>query len=337
MGIDRGNKRCYNNSGASSMKLLFVPDPLSPRGEDAFCRELAKRAPARGHSACVAVHPDFHSDCDVALINSLQPAMLRAAQAAGRKTALRFIDSCRGCEPQVLAEIQRLALSADLLLVPSLHMAKIVREWGANGSVRQVPYAYDRIKAQQIALVTMRVSKPSFHMIASSLLDASTQRGFETLLSALARLRLDCHLTVIGDGPARKALEERALQYVIRDKVSFLGSVSDEKTMEYLRGSKVYIDPCGLEGFPALALHALSEGCPVIGANDGALRELIEHGKNGLLFAPGDARGLSEAIAELWSVRGLSLRLIEEGIQTVGHHSWDATAAAAFKALEELP
>ena len=37
------------------MRLLLVPDPSSPNGEDAFCREVAKRAPARGHSASVRV------------------------------------------------------------------------------------------------------------------------------------------------------------------------------------------------------------------------------------------------------------------------------------------
>ena len=39
---------------------------------------------------------------------------------------------------------------------------------------------------------------------------------------------------------------------------------------------------------------------------------------------------LSEAVVSLFSVRGMSLRLIAEGIKTVGSHSWDRTVAAAF-------
>jgi hypothetical protein len=35
-------------------------------------------------------------------------------------------------------------------------------------------------------------------------------------------------------------------------------------------------------------------------------------------------------------VRGLSLQLIAEGIKTVERHTWDATVAAAFDALEDL-
>jgi hypothetical protein len=38
----------------------------------------------------------------------------------------------------------------------------------------------------------------------------------------------------------------------------------------------------------------------------------------------------------LWSVRGLSLRLIAEGIKTVGSHSWDRTVEAAFQAFESV-
>lgn len=106
------------------------------------------------------------------------------------------------------------------------------------------------------------------------------------------------------------------------------------KMMEFFRAAKAYVDPCGLDGFPTMPLYALSEGCPVIAARTGAITELIRDNENGLLFPPGDALALSEAIVTLWSVRGLSLRLIGEGIKTVSGHSWDRTVEAAFDAFE---
>jgi len=74
----------------------------------------------------------------------------------------------------------------------------------------------------------------------------------------------------------------------------------------------------------------------VIAARAGALQELIRDGQNGLLFDPGNALALSEAIVTLSSVRGLSLGLIAEGIKTVGSHSWDLTVEAVFDALQSL-
>ena len=116
----------------------------------------------------------------------------------------------------------------------------------------------------------------------------------------------------------------------------FAGELAHLKTMEYFRAAKAYVNPMGLEGFPAMALYALSEGCPVVAPRAGAVPELISDGKNGLLFTPGDARSLAEAIVTLSSVRGLSLQLISEGIKTVERHTWDATVEAVFAALGEL-
>lgn len=327
------------------MKILLVPDCGSPNGEDAFCRELSQRAPSRGHMATIqAVVPGealsatgFALAHDAVLINSLQEAPFLAARAAGKKTAIRLIDTFAGLTEEELSAVRALVLQADLILVPNEHLAQRVKSWGANGSVRRVPYAYDRIMAQQIALVTIRASRPTgFQLVAVGRLDEASRPGYETLLSAVARLRLECHLTVIGDGAALPGLKARAQQLVLTDKVSFLGEQPHEKIMEYFRAAKAFIEPCGLEGFPTLALHALSEGCPVIAARGGAVMELIRDGDNGLLFQAGDVLGLSEAVVTLSSVRGLSLRLISEGIKTVEAHTWDATAQAVFTALESL-
>ncbi len=329
------------------MRLLLIPDPTSPQGEDAFCREIAKRAAARGHEATVQPIPNeatlerlsatgFALGSDAVVINNLQPAALLAAKAAGKKTAVRLIDAYPYASAAALEEVRRLALRADLVLVPSSHLAGIVRSWGLNGQVRIVPYAYDRVMAQQIALVTSRASRQAFELVASCPLNKTTRPGLETLLSAVARLRLDCHLTLIGEGPELGALQERARQLFCQERVAFLPPMEHLKMMEFFRACKAFVDPCGLEGFPTLALHALSEGCPVIAARTGATLELIRHGENGLLFKPADAHELSEAIVTLWSERGLSLSLIAEGIKTVGSHSWDRTVDAVFAAFESL-
>ncbi len=334
------------------MRLLLVPDPTSPNGEDAFCREIAKRAPARGHETQIQVIPNgpleetldslkatgFGQEADFLVINSLQPAALLAAKAAGKRAAVRLIDSYAHVSAQALSTVRELALKADLLLVPSRHLADILHGWGANGQVKVIPYAYDRIMAQQIALVTVRATRPNgFPLVVAGALNEATRPGIETLLSAMARLRIDIHLSLIGVGPALPALRSRAQQLLISDRVAFLGALPHPQIMEFFRAAKAYVDPCGIEGFPTLALHALSEGCPVVAVRTPPVQELIRHNENGLLFSPGDALALSEELMNLWSERGLSLRLIEEGIKTVSALSWDATVEATLQAVEGRP
>ena len=334
------------------MKLLLVPDPTSPNGEDAFCREIARRAGTRGHAAEIQVVPNgppeaaaealaaegFARGSDAVVVNSLQPAALLAAKAAGRPRVLRLIDAYHGASPEALAAVKRFSSEADLLLLPSRHMAGLVEAWGVRPErVRVIPYAYDQIFAQQIALVTVRATRArGFGLVCAGTVDAASLPGLEVVLSAVSRLRLDCHLTVIGGGPMLDALRAKAESLMLGDRVAFLGDLPHPKKMEYLRAAKAYIEPTGRHGFPALSLHALSEGCPVIGVKAGAVDELIRDGENGLLYPPGDAQALAERILTLATTPGLSLRFIAEGVRTVERHSWDATAQATLEAVESL-
>lgn len=320
------------------MKILLVPDPTSPNGEDAFCREIAKRAPARGHSCVVRAAAAGPAESDAVVINSLQTRALTAARDAKTPVVLRLIDSYVGAPEATLTEVKGWATSSQRVLVPSEYLKNIVVGWGVSAdAIRVVPYAYDQIFAQQIALVTMRAARPSgFGLVTAGLVDEHTLPAFETVLSAVARLRLDCHLALLCDGTALPALRQRAQSLMLDSRATFLGDLPHPKKMEYLRAAKAYIEPTGRQGFPSLALHAMSEGCPVVGASAGAVPELVKRGENGLLYRPGDAADLAEQIVTLASTPGLSLKLIAEGVRTVERHSWDATVAAALDVVESL-
>jgi glycosyltransferase involved in cell wall biosynthesis len=320
------------------MKILLVPDPTSPNGEDAFCREISKRAPARGHTSMMRAAVAGPAESDIVVVNSLQLGALQSAEDVGKPIVLRLIDSYIGAPENRLAEAKRWAVAARGVLVPSAYLKAVVCAWGVDSArVHVVTYAYDQIFAQQIALVTLRAARPSgFGLVTAGTVDAAALPAFETVLSAISRLRLDCHLAVLSDGPSLDALKARAQSLMMDSRVTFLGDLPHPKKMEYLRAAKAFIEPSGLQGFPSLALHAMSEGCPVIGAAGGALPELVRDGENGLLYAPGDASALAEQIVTLASTPGLSLKLIAEGVRTVERHSWDATVAAALDAIESV-
>ena len=333
------------------MRISLVPDPTSPYGEDAFCREVSQRAVARGHEARIVSIPPgrpeevqaslaasgFARDADVVLINGFQPIPLLAVRAAGRKVAVRFIYSFAETPESELPGIQHVLHLADQVLVPSQYLAGLVRAWGNSVKISLVPYAYDRVRAHQIALVTMRASRPAdFQIVTTCKFSAACRPGLEMLIAAVGRLRFDWHLTIVGKGAILPAIQDRVRQLLPADRVLFTGELPHLKIMEFFRSAKAYVNTTGAEGFPAMALYALSEGCPVVAPRTGAVPELITDGANGLLFKPGDAASLSEALVTLSSVRGLSLQLISAGIKTVEAHSWDASVAATITALEEM-
>lgn len=114
------------------MKILLVPDPTSPNGEDAFCREIVKRAPARGHSCVMRAAVDGPVDADAVVINSLQKDALLAARAAGKPVVLRLIESYAGASPAAVAEVKSFANASERVLVPSAYMKEIVVSWGID-------------------------------------------------------------------------------------------------------------------------------------------------------------------------------------------------------------
>ncbi len=61
----------------------------------------------------------------------------------------------------------------------------------------------------------------------------------------------------------------------------------------------IYIHPCREEGFGLAVVEAMLAKCAVVAAREGALVELVESGKTGLLVNPGDAREFADAIVQL--------------------------------------
>ena len=316
------------------MRILLVPDPTSPNVEDAFCRDIAKRAPARGHSCEIRAASAGHAAADAVVVNSLQVPSLEAARAAGTPVVLRLIDSYAG-SPEAAAAARGHALASDRVVVPSAYLKGIVAGWGVpEGRIVVAPYAYDQIFAQQIALVTMRAARPSgFGLVTAGVMDAANQAAFETVLSAVSRLRLDCHLAVIGDGPGLPALKARAEQLMLGSKVTFLGDLPHPKKMEYLRAAKAYIEPSGLQGFPSFALHAMSEGCPVVGAAAGSVPELVSDGVNGLLVPAKDEAALTRALYTLADDPELRRRFGAAGLEITRTRFSVATMAAEMEAF----
>jgi glycosyltransferase involved in cell wall biosynthesis len=110
-------------------------------------------------------------------------------------------------------------------------------------------------------------------------------KGLDVLLDALAVLVAEeaeghrTELVLIGDGPARPALEARAIALGINDRIHWLGYVADRATyMDALASCDLFVFPSPAEGFPKVILDAMAAGLPVVARASGELRELVREG-----------------------------------------------------------
>lgn len=123
----------------------------------------------------------------------------------------------------------------------------------------------------------------------------SPEKGLFTLLEAMKKVP-GAWLKIIGDGPMRNSLEEKAKKEGIRN-VSFLGYKSGEELQKEIKASMFTVFPSQIyENNPRAILESFALGKPVIGSNIGGIPELVKDKLTGLLFEPKDADGLNHKI-----------------------------------------
>ena len=118
-------------------------------------------------------------------------------------------------------------------------------------------------------------------------------KGVRTLIRVWENLEERFSLKVIGDGPLKEELVRSARGL----PVEFPGQKSLEETLEIIKNAAFLILPSECyENFPRVVVEAYSLGVPVIASRIGALAEIVEDGKTGLTFMPGDAEDLRDKI-----------------------------------------
>jgi len=112
------------------------------------------------------------------------------------------------------------------------------------------------------------------------------------LLAGLDRIA-GVRLVVVGDGPQRRALEQRL------PGAAFLGFTQGTELGTVFASLDVFVHTGGHETFCQAAQEALASGLPVVAPAAGGLLDLVEHGRTGLHFTPGDAADLRGRVLAL--------------------------------------
>jgi glycosyltransferase involved in cell wall biosynthesis len=126
------------------------------------------------------------------------------------------------------------------------------------------------------------------------------EKNHETLIAAaaiLAPVHPDVRYQIVGDGSRRAELEALARARGVDRIVEFLGHRDD--IPELLAAGDLFVLPSRSEAFPNGAIEAMAAGLPVVASDVGGLRDLIVHGRTGLLVPPANPEALAAAIGAL--------------------------------------
>jgi glycosyltransferase involved in cell wall biosynthesis len=125
-------------------------------------------------------------------------------------------------------------------------------------------------------------------------------KGHEVFLDAwrmVVHTHPDACAVLVGDGPLRSRLQQRAEQLGVSATVRFLGARPEVAPV--LEPIDIVVHPSDEEGSSNAILEAMAAGKPVVATAVGGSVELVEHEQTGLLVAPHDANALAAAIGRL--------------------------------------
>ena len=121
------------------------------------------------------------------------------------------------------------------------------------------------------------------------------QKGFDVFLRAYAATVNRPHVTLIGDGPERKALERLAASLGMNGDITFSGQMDREAALAEMAGADLVVVPSRHESFGLVALEAMALGKPVVASRVGGLPEIL-NGADALLVEPDEPNTLALAI-----------------------------------------
>jgi glycosyltransferase involved in cell wall biosynthesis len=165
------------------------------------------------------------------------------------------------------------------------------------------------------------------------------RKNLPTLLRAYRQLldayKLDVTLAVAGqEGWLYAEIPRLVDELRLRDRVRFLGRVSDEDLLHLYNAAGVLAHPALYEGFGLPPLEAMSCGAPVVVSNTSSLPEVV--GDAGLLVEPEDVDAWAVALWRVCTDDDLRDELSQKALARSRRFSWERTARHTLRIYERV-
>ena len=193
---------------------------------------------------------------------------------------------------------------AARVIVPSEYLKRVVTSWGIAGEkIDIIPNAVPDMAPGEVPSAVSALPRPLVVTVGRLV----PWKRVDGVIDAVAGV-LGASLAIVGEGPERAALTERASEK-LPGRALFTGALPHPDTLAVMKSADVLVLNSSYEGLSHLLIEALMLGTPVIATNVGGNPEVITDNEDGLLVSPKDPHALSNALARLLGDEALSTRL----------------------------
>jgi glycosyltransferase involved in cell wall biosynthesis len=155
------------------------------------------------------------------------------------------------------------------------------------------------LDASRYAVREPRPADETPRLIAVAMMRSGDKLASYRVLGAALKQLLDLRWTldIVGDGPARGAVED-ALR-PLGSRVSYRGALDAKTIAAVLAEADLFVWPAINEAFGMALLEAQASGLPVVAGASGGVGDIVLPGTTGLLAPPGDADAFASAVRRL--------------------------------------
>lgn len=217
------------------------------------------------------------------------------------------------------------------LIAPSKTLKKILQDHKIKKPIETIPNGID---TNFFRPFNKTMARKKLGLDSEKIFLSLGRLGHEKSIDIVIRAfeNLDAKLIIVGRGPAKPKLEKLAKKLGLQNKVIFRGFVPEKLKPLYYSAADALVIASEFETQGLVVIEAMACATPVIGANSGAVPEIIQDGKNGYLFEPRNVEELTEKIGMFEP----SKRMEKNAIKTSKNYSIEKCATKLEKFYRSL-
>jgi len=132
-------------------------------------------------------------------------------------------------------------------------------------------------------------------------------------------LRPNTLLIITGEGPEGEKMEKESDP----EKTIFMGKLVDKQLSEVYASADMFVFPSLTDTFGNVVLEAMASGLPVLAANEGGPKNIVQDGKTGYLLEPKNEKAFNEKINLLTDNKSHYTQMRENALAYAQNVSWD--------------
>jgi len=180
----------------------------------------------------------------------------------------------------------------DIVLSPSQALLNEIRRNGLAQKTIAFPNAIDTKFFAHPARIHRKHARSLIYMGR-----VSYEKSIDQVIKAFKLINTEkpeTTLTIVGDGPERKKLEELVKKLHLENKVIFTGTLHGQAHLKTLQDADIFLTASKTDNMPMAIMEAMSVGLPIVGVNALGIPEMVKDGLNGYVVAPDDLKSMAQ-------------------------------------------